>query len=698
MPGWGLWGAEYEARYTHLSQVARRRRVAARQRPSAGDAAAAETRLKEAEARLRARFNAQVLIRKPDARWWPYVELMRHDDPDAALVYRAGCEPLWRERRAIQAAERAEAVRTRARQGYNWDGGPVGGKIACQTPAFQYSGLVSDDHPVLKLFVSKLPRGRRLISGDGKDSVATALHGSKLLGCDDAYIEGLKTMRGFIRIEIDRDLTWADIAVVCQKADVPPPNIVVGWVGPNGVVWHPHLIWLLQDSVAFTPRGKPRFKGLFNGVLRGLTAALSPYGADHGGISNCMRLKNPLSPLWQRRVFAEQPYSLDNLRRRVDTAAYLPQPAIAVPTADHPDNAVASGSNAVFRYLVSWARGAIRPARDEAGRTEAEWQMDVEQQALSLASALTSHDSPNRRSDDAGLCRLAAKIARWTWKNVPAAKDPAPRLTAAEVATRQAEAGRLTAGTRAKRSLAAVIAAARILNAKGRTVTQAAVFAIVSMADGIKSKRTVERHWKAARAALTLNRQTLPYVKKESSQQPGLRSPRARTQVGPDMLTTRARQNCGSRRADPVRRRPAATQPAETRRQSSIPLCPIPVLPGGIEAGAGEGSEPVRIASAEFMNANVAGAEHEDRCGTLAVVAPAEACRLLDPADPADSAPTRPPTRVPAPVSCADPPVLRRPARDPGACASFLRRPADSAPTRPPTRACARCRRAPPPP
>lgn len=504
MPGW-LWGAQYEARYARLSQAATRKRASRHRKPGARQDQAAEDRLEEAVACLEARFQVSVLTRKPDAPWWAYVELMRHDDPDAALVYRTECEPVLRALRAKLAAERAEAVRLRARHGFVWNGGAVGGGVAYQTPPLRYSGLVSDEDPVLRYFVSKLPRGRRLISGDRKDNVGTAPHGSKLLGCDDPYIEGLKTMRGVIRVEIDRVLPWIAIEAACQAAGVPPPNLALGWVGADAAVWHPHLIWLLHDSVAFTPRGKPRFKALFNGVLRGLTASLLPYGADPGGISNCMRLKNPLSPLWGRRVFAETPYGLDNLRRHIDTTAALPEAGVAAPTADHPDNAVAIASNAFFRYLASWARGIVGPARDEAGCTEAEWRILVEQQALSSASTLTSRGGPNDEAGDARLqpsvLRLAARIAQWTWNNVAAAKDPVSKLTPAEVATRQAEAGRVTARARAERFRAAIIAA-RVAAADGRAVTQDAVYAVVSMTDGIKSKRSVERHWKAVRAAL----------------------------------------------------------------------------------------------------------------------------------------------------------------------------------------------------
>jgi hypothetical protein len=283
------WDMHYEARYQQRSESARRRRNGRQKTPKTKPHL--DTALRDAAyARLKARHAAEVLTRKPDAPWWPYVALMRHDDPDAAFLYRAECAPLWRQQRASQAAERAAATRARARDGFAWAGGAIGGNPAYQTPPFHYKGLVSDTHPILKCFVTKLRRGRHLISGSAKDLVGPAPYGSKLLGCDDPYIEGSKQMRGFVRVEVDRILTWADIEQACQAANVPPPNIVVGWQDPEEAVRNPHLIWLLHDSVAFTKHGKASFKFLFQGVLRGLTAALQPYGADPGGTWNAMRV------------------------------------------------------------------------------------------------------------------------------------------------------------------------------------------------------------------------------------------------------------------------------------------------------------------------------------------------------------------------------------------------------------------------
>jgi hypothetical protein len=200
-------------------------------------------------------------------------------------------------------------------------------------------------------------------------------------------------------------------------------------------------------------------------------------------------------------VVAEVPYTLRDLRSHVNITAILPTPAATVPEADdHPDGAVAISSNAVFRSLASWARQRIHHARAMPGMNEADWQALVEQQALSLARTQPGDVAASSRRRGAVL-RLAQQVARWTWENGPAARQT-PKLTPAEVTARQAHAGRHTAKARGERSRAAIVAAALRLAAESRSVTQVAVLAIVKITAGLKSERTVARHWQAVQAAL----------------------------------------------------------------------------------------------------------------------------------------------------------------------------------------------------
>jgi len=519
-----LWGARYRQYYASISRS--RRRYAPDRRRTSDDPA----KVIAAEARLRHRFEASLVSSTREPKFWNYVELMRRKDADAALVFRAHMGPefqRWRRDNAADGsvADCVAAVRARCVQGFIWRGGCVGGNAAYQVPAFRFAGLVSDLHPILQFFVSKLPRGRRLVCGNHKAELSPAAFGSKLLGCDAPYIEGLKSMRGFLRVEIDRPMTVDAIELACQQAGVPKPNLVVGWQDGDTIV-HPHLIWLLLDSVAFTDRSKRPFQSLFRGVLRGLTAALLPYGADPGGLCNCMRIKNPLSPLWNQHVLAEVPYSLNALAARVDTRATLPGgPAEGVapagPVMDHPDPAIAMQSNAAFRHLAAWARREIRCLGLAGEVDESEWHDRVVQHALHITAQLTEggHGGDRERTGvQRSVQRLARSVSRWTWKNVRRdGVSNTPLRRPPEASSSRAAAAQRTARLRTACTQARILAAIQALAAAGMAPTQVAVHAAICDTGGKISLRTVERHWASVRAEFAAAAPTNgPPVKKES--------------------------------------------------------------------------------------------------------------------------------------------------------------------------------------
>jgi ATP dependent DNA ligase C terminal region len=87
---------------------------------------------------------------------------------------------------------------------------------------------------------------------------------------------------------------------------VPQPNIAVGYVDARGRVHNPHLMWLVEHSVAFKPKGRQPPQRLFFDVLRRLTAALVPYGADPGGLVNALR-PNAGLPVRDQSCCAQSP-------------------------------------------------------------------------------------------------------------------------------------------------------------------------------------------------------------------------------------------------------------------------------------------------------------------------------------------------------------------------------------------------------
>ena len=500
-----VWAAHYGARHDAASRREReeraRRRIRDRLRGSdLGRVEAARQTVEAAGWRLRARFEAEVLPHAPDANYWRYVRARaRAGDADARIVHRADCEPVWRETRAARAADVARQVRDRIERGFLWKGGAVGGNQGYQRERFVFRGLRSADFPILKLFVCKTNRARKgLLVGDDKAGAHEAER--KLLALDAPYVTVNRTMRGVLRVEVDGIATWAQIEAACSRKGLPPPNVCVGWVDPQGRVWNPHLIWLLDRSVPFTDAAQARFKRLFLGVLRGLNHALADLGADPAGMANAMRMKNPLSPLWDIRVMCEAPYDLDSLREHVDITvrrrALLASHAArrGEPVADHPDASVAAGSNGLFRGLAEWARAAVGGLR-KAGVPEAEFAALVEQEAHRLASALTGDARRCERQARA----TAASVARWTWNTYRPRVAASRRVTAdeADLRARQRASGVATASGRRSASGKAVVAGALALAAAGRRATQAAVREWTGL-----GRATVERCWAAAKAAL----------------------------------------------------------------------------------------------------------------------------------------------------------------------------------------------------
>ena len=113
-------------------------------------------------------------------------------------------------------------------------------ELNTQRPHFVFSGLVSDEAAILKLFVTKTPRARGLMTGHSKDLVDGT--DSKLLpALDSAYVTTNGKMRGVLRVEIDHLLpSWEEeVADACGRAGLPLPNIAVGYVDARGRVHNP---------------------------------------------------------------------------------------------------------------------------------------------------------------------------------------------------------------------------------------------------------------------------------------------------------------------------------------------------------------------------------------------------------------------------------------------------------------------------
>ncbi len=175
-----------------------------------------------------------------------------------AEIHRHGIHPdaddhadarLFRDIAIDRAKSRQALVRLRLTRGFVWHGGPVGENPRYQRPRFVFSGLVSDEAAILKLFVTKTPRARRLMTGHTKGLIDGT--DSKLLALDSAYVTTNPRMRGVLRVEIDDVVpSWEGIADACGRAGLPLPNIAVGYVDPLGRAHNPHLIWILEHNAS----------------------------------------------------------------------------------------------------------------------------------------------------------------------------------------------------------------------------------------------------------------------------------------------------------------------------------------------------------------------------------------------------------------------------------------------------------------
>ena len=431
----------------------------------------------------------------------------------------------------------ADIKRLRQAVGYRFFGGAVGGNPLYGRQGFVFRGLVSDEAPILKLFATKTPRARRLLTGDTKDRVDST--DSKLLALDSPYVTTNARMRGVIRVDIDARLdSWAAVSVMCDQARIPLPNVAVGHVDKSGQVFNPHLIWIIANSVAFTPKARQSPQRLFLGVQRGLTAALAPHGADPGGLSNALHMKNPLSPVWGRAILCPTPYHLTDLRTEADIRlapwAHAPE--------NHPPTTPSMGSNRGFWDLCTWARRNAMSYRPAGLYDEFFQAVEAEAVRLFVPVAL------NKDRDVRTAQNAASRVSRWTWDRHDPRNLPAAPLPPDELRRRQVAAGQATVVKRRTATESAIIEAAKILTqAQGATLTQSTLMGATG-----KSERTIRRYWPTVRdLLLNTNAEPAdaprpaicsPLDKKEAAARPALQEP-AEDPSQPPLLTP---QNWGN--------------------------------------------------------------------------------------------------------------------------------------------------------
>ena len=332
--------------------------------------------------------------------------------------------------------------------------------------------LPSESHPILRLWVQKLPKAKTLKVGHDKERVTRAR--SKLLGLREPYVVGDRDMLGFIRVDIDAcfgksapgaryklaDEGWDELEARMETSSVPMANIGVGGCVDAGdfgnAVVRPHLIFLLKDSVYCGPKAQVKFRAKFEGVARRIVAAMIPLGADPGGLSNGCKSKNPLSPRWSHRIMREEPWTLDELetalpisvsQRQLERkyAAYLAARAPKAGVApDHADPTLASESNQAHRFMCRGAQAAVR--RYRATGTFDQFRAYVLELAMEVCP------------DPASASRKADYVAPWTWKHF-LGRVPGEKMDPAALKVSRKEAAAKLNWSRSRTTMQAVMSA-----------------------------------------------------------------------------------------------------------------------------------------------------------------------------------------------------------------------------------------------
>ncbi|MGO7279527.1 hypothetical protein ACC745_16655 [Rhizobium ruizarguesonis] len=169
-------------------------------------------------------------------------------------------------------------------------------------------GLRSEDNSILKLFVSRIPKGGKARASDDKANLYVP-YMSKLLTLDCPYIEANKAFLGTIRLDCDAVFSSPDgclntLRELMKHESIPHlPHIVTGDLMPDGTYRNPHFIFMLPYGKAVwnnfeDKRCRAQPVRLFDGVSRGLCRAMLGIGVDPAAPRLTMRMKNPISPIW----------------------------------------------------------------------------------------------------------------------------------------------------------------------------------------------------------------------------------------------------------------------------------------------------------------------------------------------------------------------------------------------------------------
>lgn len=281
--------------------------------------------------------------------------------------------------------------------------------------AFREEGLRSEENPILKLFVTLVPKGGRARASNDKATLDIQSR-SKLLTLDYPYIELNKQFLGAIRIDCDGVFSSPKHLLLALEESVREgkipclPHIIVGDLLDDGTYHRPHFIFLLPPGTAVWKADDPRCRRdivrLFLGVSNGLTKALIPLGADPAAPATTMRMKNPLSPLWHTMTPNQHTMpSLSDYAQHVDTGSS--REALARQAAVVQSGMGLKASNMTFNML-----------REQAVRLLVQWHFTADKRMKGSKAALADHlhialeeHANTMEMEDARVSYVVAKVA-----------------------------------------------------------------------------------------------------------------------------------------------------------------------------------------------------------------------------------------------------------------------------------------------
>ncbi len=312
-----------------------------------------------------------------------------------------------------EAIDLRRTVQRRLEEGFEL---PFGKQVAGRwRDPFTEEGLRSEENPILKLFVSLVPKGGAARASNDKATLAVQTR-SKLLTLDYPYIELNKAFLGALRIDCDgvfvspEHLLYALEELVEAGALPCLPHIIVGDRRADGSYHRPHLIFLLPPGSAVWKSSDKRCRGdivrLFLGVYHGLVKALLGLGADPAAPAATMRMKNPLSPFW---------HTLTPNRHTMPT---LSEYADRVDTRTSREALVRHAASIQSAMDLTPSNLAFNTLRDRAKALLIEWHFAADARMTDSRAALADHlhaalDDHARtiELDDTRISYVVAKVA-----------------------------------------------------------------------------------------------------------------------------------------------------------------------------------------------------------------------------------------------------------------------------------------------